>query len=56
MLIFGELSCWTAYGFHRADPRVTTLGITGITASALMLARIHRTSARPREPASEHAI
>ena len=44
LLILGELSCWTVFGLHQADPRLLTLGITGITASALMLARIRRTS------------
>ncbi|WP_344936391.1 PQ-loop domain-containing transporter [Sphaerisporangium flaviroseum] len=46
MLIFGELSCWTIYGLHRSDPRLITLGITGVTASVLMLTRIWRTSTR----------
>ncbi|MBA2309330.1 MAG: hypothetical protein H0W01_08570 [Pseudonocardiales bacterium] len=44
MLIFGELSCWTIYGLYRSDPRLITLGITGVTASVLMLARIRRTT------------
>lgn len=44
MLILGELSCWTVFGVHRSDPRLLTLGVTGITASVLMLARIRRTS------------
>jgi uncharacterized protein with PQ loop repeat len=48
LLILGELSCWTIFGVHQADPRLITLGITGVTASALMLARIHRT--RRHEP------
>jgi uncharacterized protein with PQ loop repeat len=48
LLILGELSCWTIYGVHRADPRLLTLGLTGVTASALMLARIRRT--RRHEP------
>jgi hypothetical protein len=42
MLIFGELSCWTVFGIHKPDPRLITLGFTGVTASVLMLARIHR--------------
>jgi len=37
-LIFGELSCWTIFGFHKSDPRLIILGLTGIGASALMLA------------------
>jgi uncharacterized protein with PQ loop repeat len=44
LLILGELSCWTIFGVHKPDPRLITLGITGVTASALMLARIRRTS------------
>jgi uncharacterized protein with PQ loop repeat len=44
LLILGELSCWTIFGVHQADPRLITLGLTGVTASALMLARICRTS------------
>jgi hypothetical protein len=38
--ILGELSCWTIFGVHRSDPRLLTLGPTGVTASTLMLARI----------------
>jgi hypothetical protein len=43
LLILGELSCWTIFGVHQSDPRLITLGVTGATASALMLARIRRT-------------
>jgi hypothetical protein len=43
LLILGELSCWTIFGLHQPDPRLITLGVTGVTASTLMLARIHRT-------------
>jgi uncharacterized protein with PQ loop repeat len=52
MLILAELSCWTIFGLHKSDPRLITLGITGVTASALMLTRIRRTSGneRPRAP------
>jgi uncharacterized protein with PQ loop repeat len=52
MLIFGELSCWTVFGIYKSDPRLVILGFTGVTASVLMLARIHRTSEneRPRTP------
>ncbi len=48
MLILGELSCWTIFGVHKADPRLLTLGFTGVTASLLMLARIRRTSKNER--------
>jgi uncharacterized protein with PQ loop repeat len=44
LLILGELSCWTIFGVHQPDPRLIALGVTGVTASALMLARIGRTS------------
>jgi uncharacterized protein with PQ loop repeat len=44
MLVLGELSCWTVFGVHRSDPRLLTLGVTGVIASVLMLARIRRTS------------
>ena len=43
LLILGELSCWTIFGLHQSDPRLLTLGVTGVTASALMLARIRHT-------------
>jgi len=39
-LILGELLCFLAYGQHESDPRLIALGATGVTASALMLARI----------------
>lgn len=50
LLILGELSCWLAFGLHKSDPRLITLGATGVTASLLMLARIH--SASRRRPAA----
>jgi uncharacterized protein with PQ loop repeat len=40
LLVLGELSCWTAFGLHRSDPRLITLGLTGVTAGLLMLVRI----------------
>jgi hypothetical protein len=40
LLILGELTCWLAYGLHRSDPRLIVLGVTGVSASALMLGRI----------------
>jgi hypothetical protein len=43
LLILGELSCWTIFGLYESDPRLLTLGFTGVTASALMLARIRHT-------------
>ncbi|WP_406049685.1 hypothetical protein [Kribbella sp. NBC_00889] len=39
-LVFGELSCWFVFGLWKTDPRLITLGATGILASLLMLARI----------------
>jgi uncharacterized protein with PQ loop repeat len=46
LLILGELSCWLAFGLHESDPRLIALGLSGVTASVLMLARIYRTSRR----------
>jgi uncharacterized protein with PQ loop repeat len=50
MLILCEVSCWTIFGLHKSDPRLLSLGVTGVTASALMLARIRH--ARRTEPPS----
>jgi uncharacterized protein with PQ loop repeat len=47
LLILGELSCWLTFGLYKSDPRLIGLGLTGVTASALMLARIRRASSRP---------
>lgn len=47
LLILGEVSCWLAFGFYRSDPRLIALGIAGVTASVLMLARTWRTSNTP---------
>ena len=56
LLILGELSCWTIFGLHQSDPRLLTLGVTGVTASALMLARIrHTRRAEPLRAADAHA-
>jgi uncharacterized protein with PQ loop repeat len=44
LLILGELSCWTTFGIHKSDPRLITLGLSGVTASVLMLGRIRRTT------------
>jgi hypothetical protein len=57
LLILGELTCWTTFGVHRSDPRLLTLGVTGVTASALMLARIRRTSrTEPRRGADASTV
>jgi hypothetical protein len=56
ILVLGELSCWTAFGVHKSDPRLMILGFTGVTASLLMLARIHRTTGIERSTAPRHAI
>jgi len=50
VLILGELSCWLTFGLYQSDPRLIALGITGVTASTLMLARLHRTR-KPDRPA-----
>ena len=43
LLILAEVSCWLVYGIHRTDPRLIGLGLTGVAASLLMLARLART-------------
>ena len=48
LLILGELSCWLTFGLYKSDPRLITLGLTGVTASALMLARIRRAGRQER--------
>jgi uncharacterized protein with PQ loop repeat len=47
LLILGELTCWMIFGLHAADPRLITLGASGIIVSTLMLARIHRATRDP---------
>ena len=49
-LILCELTCWLTFGLHKSDPRLIALGVTGVVASALMLARI-RWSGQPESPA-----
>ena len=49
LLILGELSCWALYGFRQSDPRLLTLGVAGVVASLLMLARTLRVPRR-QEP------
>jgi uncharacterized protein with PQ loop repeat len=51
LLILGELSCWLVFGLYKSDPRLITLGVTGVIASTLILARIHHTSKR-KQPAA----
>lgn len=46
LLIFAELACWMLYGLHERDPRLIALGVTGVTASILMLARVWYCSRR----------
>ena len=48
LLILGELSCWLTFGLYKSDPRLITLGLTGVTASVLMLARIRRAGRQER--------
>jgi uncharacterized protein with PQ loop repeat len=55
LLILGELSCWLIFGLHKSDPRLITLGVTGVIASTLILARIHRTSKREQPAAPRPA-
>jgi uncharacterized protein with PQ loop repeat len=40
LLIGGELTCWTVFGLYQSDPRLLVLGVTGVTASLAMLARV----------------
>lgn len=40
LLVLCELTCWLMFGLHTSDPRLITVGACGVTASALMLARI----------------
>jgi uncharacterized protein with PQ loop repeat len=46
-LVLGELSCWLVFGLWKSDTRLIVLGVTGVTASVLMLARARRAT-RPR--------
>jgi hypothetical protein len=55
-LILAELSCWTVFGLHKADTRLVTLGITGVVASVLMLARSWAGSMGPSRPLSGPAM
>ena len=56
LLVLGELSCWTIFGVHKSDPRLVTLGFTGITASILMLTRIRRTNGDERSRVPQRAV
>jgi hypothetical protein len=40
LLIFGELACFGLFGAVESDPRLMTLGGTGVFASILMLSRV----------------
>jgi hypothetical protein len=40
--VFGELSCWFAFGLWKTDIRLITLAATGVLASLLMLSRARR--------------
>ena len=55
LLILGELTCWLTFGLYKSDPRLIALGLTGVTACALMLGRIHHTSRRERRTAPQPA-
>lgn len=56
LLILGELSCWTIFGVHKSDPRLIILGLTGVAASLLMLARIRRTTEIQPSTAPQRAV
>jgi uncharacterized protein with PQ loop repeat len=51
LLILGELGCWLTFGLYKSDPRLIALGLSGATASALMLARILATGRERAQPA-----
>ena len=51
-LILGELACFLIYGLYKSDPRLITLGSTGVVASTLMLARIYRVGRLRRRAAA----
>ena len=56
-LVLGELTCWSVFGIHSADLRLTILGFTGVTASLLMLRRVAQTQRFTREhhnPGADH--
>lgn len=38
-LVLGELSCWSMYGIARADSRLAMMGVSGVIAAVLMIAR-----------------
>src|SRR5262249_4019889 len=40
LLIFGELACFGLFGVVESDPRLITLGATGVCASILMVSRV----------------
>ena len=50
LLILGELGCWLTFGLYKSDPRLIILGLSGATASALMLARILATGRERAQP------
>jgi uncharacterized protein with PQ loop repeat len=45
LLILAELLCWGLYGLDKSDPRLIILGLTGVTAAGLILARARRGTA-----------
>jgi hypothetical protein len=49
-LVFGELSCWFVFGLWKTDARLITLGVTGVVASLLMLARARRAGVASKYP------
>ena len=46
---------WTIFGLHELDPRLITLGFTGVTASILMLARLRYANRLHAPVAARHA-
>jgi uncharacterized protein with PQ loop repeat len=54
LLVLGELSCWTLVGFYQSDARLISLGVTGVIASLLMLARVLQVTCVERRGCSAH--
>lgn len=38
-LVLGELTCWSIYGIAQADSRLAMMGVSGVIAAMLMIAR-----------------
>lgn len=54
-LIFGELFCWGLFGLHQRDPQLIALGVTGVTASLLMIFRARQARPPQRSPSASRS-